>query len=118
MRLEAWAAWANEKLRAYPAQTIIARVMAEGLQGACIGSDFAEMPEAVAITDAAVSKLRDIERRCIVEYYLRWEPKELIAARLNMPWERLKRLLRDARIRIQSFIASAEGKFEESFKRV
>lgn len=117
IRLELWSEWATEGLRGFPESTIIDRIMKQGAQGA--SSDHSrrtEMPDPILITDRAVAKLKELPKRCICEYYLRWEPKEIIARRVGMNWNRLQVTLRDARTRIACYIEIMEEEFEEDFK--
>jgi hypothetical protein len=74
-----------------------------------------EIPEAIAVVDAAVCRLGAVDRRVIQIYYLHWEPIEVMARRSDMRVRQFQNILRRARWRILGYIDAAE---EKGFERV
>lgn len=102
-RLESWARWARDfsEARAYPAVSVVGRMMEYGALGASQqGRPPVSMPDEIAAVDAAVARLGDIDQRAIKAYYLHWEPIENCAKRLRMNVRPFQSLLRRARWRI------------------
>jgi hypothetical protein len=62
------------------------------------------MPDHVAVVDAAVSKLGDIDRRVVKSYYLKWEPVTVMARHHHMRVLQFQRVLRRARWRIMGYL--------------
>jgi hypothetical protein len=110
-RLEAWSSWAAEHLASWPEQTLLSRVIQQGVQGACVSRGLTEMPDGVAITDRAICRLQSPDRVVICEYYLRWEPAEYVALRLNLTERQLKDRLKVARVRVGAYVEILEQKF-------
>jgi hypothetical protein len=110
-RLEQWGRWAKDsEARAWPESTMLGRVMEQGLVAAGQqGRPPIAIPEAVAIVDAAVSRLGAIDRGVIQTYYLRWEPIEVMARRHRMRVRQFQNVLRRARWRILGYIDAAEA---------
>jgi hypothetical protein len=110
-RLEEWGRWAKEgDIRAWPAATYLARWIEQGIDGAAQqGKPPISMPPSVAIVDAAVCKLGDIDKAVIRTYYLRWEPVEVMARRHHMRVRKFQNVLRRARWRILGFIDAREA---------
>ena len=74
-RLEHWAKWARGGLEgvSWPRETILARMMEQGINGASqTGRPPVSMPEDVAVIDAAVARLGDVDKQVIRAYYLNW----------------------------------------------
>lgn len=84
-RLEEWGRWAKDaEARAWPSVTLLARVMEQGTSAAGqSGKPPIAMPDHVAAVDAAVCRLGDVDRKAIRLYYLRWEPAEVLARRME-----------------------------------
>lgn len=80
VRLERWGNWAKEgNQNGWPAQTILGRMMEQGPNGASQhGKPPISMPEDIAVTDAAVAKLGEVDKGVIRAYYIRWAPMEVI----------------------------------------
>lgn len=109
-RLEAWGKWARDAgLRAWPAETLLARVMEQGPMGAGQqGRPPISMPDEIATIDAAVTRLGDIDRRVVQTYYLRWEPLEIMARRHSLRARQFQNVLRRARWRIAIRLSEVE----------
>lgn len=108
-RLLEWASWSRGgEVRAWPARTLLGRIIEEG-PGASEGTrPPVAMPDAVAVVDAAVARLRALDRAVIRTYYLRWEPVEVMARRHHMRVRQFQSALRRARWHICGFIAGRE----------
>lgn len=111
-RLEQWGKWAKEsEARAWPESTMLGRMIEQGPRGASQqGRPPIEIPEPVAIVDAAVCRLGEVDRKVIQIYYLRWEPIEVMSRRCDMRVRQFQNILRRARWRILGYIDAAEEK--------
>lgn len=90
---------------------MLGRVMEQGASGASQqGRPPVQIPEAVAIVDAAVCRLAAVDRSVIQTYYLRWEPIEAMARRHQMRVRQFQTVLRRARWRILGYIDAAEAR--------
>lgn len=109
-RLEQWGRWARDsEARTWPQSTLLGRVIEQGASGASQqGKPPVQIPEAVAVVDAAVSRLGAIDRGVVQTYYLRWEPIEVMARRHSMRVRQFQNVLRRARWRILGYI-DAQG---------
>lgn len=109
-RLEAWGRWARDsEVRAWPKTTLLGRVIEQGPMGASQqGKPPINIPDQVAVVDAAVCRLGAIDRGVIQTYYLRWEPIEVMARRHKMRVRQFQNVLRRARWRILGFIEARE----------
>lgn len=109
-RLEQWGRWAKDsEAKAWPESTLLGRVIEQGASGASQqGRPPVQIPEAVAIVDAAVSRLAVVDRSVIQTYYLRWEPIEAMARRHHMRVRQFQTVLRRARWRILGYIDARE----------
>lgn len=101
-RLEAWGAWAKDaEVRAWPASTLLARMIDQQAAGAAQGSKPPiSMPDQIAATDAAVCKLNAIDKRAVQIYYLKWQPVESLARMMHMRPRQYQNVLRRARWRL------------------
>lgn len=107
MRLEAWARWSREKTPGgWPDRTILGRLIEEGPGAGHSSTAPTEIPAAIAEIDRAVAHLTGDDRRVIREYYLRWEPREVLARRLRLTPKRLDGILNRARWRIVGFLSA------------
>lgn len=108
VRLEEWAKWAKDLgISGYPRQSITEKAAKYGKLGIPqepLHKPEPMMPERVAVTDAAISKLGDIDRRVIFAYYLQWAPVEVMARRCGMRVRQFQNVLRRARWRIRGFL--------------
>lgn len=110
-RLEQWGRWARDsEARAWPEATLLGRVIEQGANGASqSGRPPVQIPDAVAIVDAAVCRLGAIDRGVVQTYYLRWEPIDVMARRHSMRVRQFQNVLRRARWRILGFIEAKEA---------
>jgi hypothetical protein len=109
LRLEAWASWVKNDLSAlgFPDKTLLAKCMEYGSDGAHQGGKQPTMPDEVAITDAAVAKLGQIDQRVLRSYYLRWACREDLARACNMRVRQFDNVLKRARWRVSLFVLQA-----------
>lgn len=112
VRLEEWARWARDPgVLGFPRQSLTEKAALYGKLGIPQQSNYkpeAEMPDAVALIDAAVARLGDIDRGVVRTYYLRWEPVDVMARRHSMRVLQFQRVLRRARWRILGFLDATE----------
>ena len=108
LRLEEWAKWARDPgIAGFPHQSITEKAAKYGKLGIPqepLHKPEPMMPESVAVVDAAVSRLGEIDRRVIRAYYLHWEPVEVMARRCGMRVRQFQNVLRRARWRIGGFL--------------
>jgi hypothetical protein len=105
LRLEAWGRWAKEHQAAWPASTVLARIIECGANGASqSGRPPTSMPEPIAQTDAAVARLHRLDQAIVVTYYARWEPIEVMAHRHNLGMRQFQNVLRRARWRLGAWL--------------
>ena len=109
-RLERWGKWARDTgLRAWPEVTLLGRIIEEGAHGAqSTGRAPISMPDDIAIVDAAVCNLVDLDRRVVRKYYLEWAPPECMARQLRISVDVFQHTLKRGRWRVASFIDGAE----------
>lgn len=86
LRLEAWASWGRQELSSLglPTETYLSRWIEYGIDGAQQGGKIPTMPDHVAEVDSAVAHLPQTIGQVIKTYYLRWEPKAVMARRCRM----------------------------------
>lgn len=86
LRLEAWATWGRQELSTLglPSETYLSRWIEYGIQGAQQAGKVPQMPDHVAEVDTAVAKLPQSIGQVVKCYYLRWEPKSVMARRCRM----------------------------------
>jgi DNA-directed RNA polymerase specialized sigma24 family protein len=111
LRLEAWGEWSksNPELRAFPEATLLHRVAECGPQGASQGSrPPVTMPEAVEVTELAINRLGEIDRKVVKAYYLDWAPVELLARRCHMRIKEFENVLKRARWRVGGYVSGYE----------
>ena len=105
-RLEAWGAWAKDaEVRAWPAVTLLGRMIDQQAAGAAQqGRPPIAMPDEIARTDAAVCRLNAIDKRAIQLYYIKWQPIESLAGKMEMRPRQYQNVLRRARWRLALFL--------------
>ena len=112
LRLEEWARWAKDwGIAGYPRQSLTEKAATYGKLGIPqepLHKPEASMPDRVAVIDAAIAKLGDIDRRVVRMYYLNWEPTNVMARRMKMRERQFQNVLRRARWRISGYLL-AEG---------
>ena len=109
-RLEGWARWAcGEEIRAWPAVTLLGRVIEQGASGAGqSGRPPISMPDHIAHVDAAVAKLGAVDKLVIRIYYGPPDPVEAMARKAQMRVRQFQSVLRRARWRISGYLAAME----------
>jgi hypothetical protein len=101
LRLEIWGRWAKDKVPGdWPQRTILGRLIEEGPSAGHITGSGVQLPEAVAETDTAVAHLAQDEKRVILAFYTRWEPRPTMARRLRLNVKRFDVILNRARWRL------------------
>lgn len=110
VRLEVWARWAkaNPELRAFPESTLLGKVVEFGIAGAAQGGAPVTMSDAVQITERAVNKLGEIDRKVIISYYMKWQPIESLARMCRMRTREFQNVLRRARFRVRCYVEAME----------
>jgi hypothetical protein len=107
-RLEEWAKWAKDPgIAGYPHQSLTEKAATYGRLGIPqepLHKPEAMMPDHVAVVDAAVARLGDIDRGVVRTYYLKWEPVNVMARHHKMRVLQFQRVLRRARWRIMGFL--------------
>jgi hypothetical protein len=68
--LSAWASWVRGVERAWPARTLLGRIIDQGISGASQDGCVETMPEMVLRTDQAVARIDPILSQVIRVYYL------------------------------------------------
>lgn len=93
--LDAWASWVRSHQGAWPARTLLARIMKEGAWGAAHGASMETMPEPVLLTDRAVARIPVDLRHVVKVYYLTYAASEMKAARCKCSratfWRKVER---------------------------
>ena len=110
-RLLVWGKWSREGMpTAYPAKTLLARVIEEGPHGAfSAGRPPISMPEDIETVDRIVGKLGDIDRRVLrVAYIDPWAPAEGMARKVRMGVREFQRVLQRARQRVYFGLMAVE----------
>lgn len=112
VRLEEWGRWAKDsEVHAWPRITLLGRCIDQGETGAAqSGRPPVAMPDRVAVIDAAVCKLGEIDKRVVQAYYIRWQPIEVMARRHSMRVLQFQRVLRRARWRIMGYLDASAAK--------
>lgn len=92
--------------RAWPAATMLARVIEQGINGAGqVGPEKIEWPQAVKNTERAVNSLGQIDQRVIKTFYGSNNPKEVMARDAgHMRVKEFDNVLKRARWRILGFL--------------
>ena len=112
-RLEEWAKWAKDAgIAGYPRQSVTEKAAQYGKLGIPQESNYRSepmMPDHVALIDAAVSRLGEIDKGVIRTYYLKWESVNVMARRHKMRILQFQRVLRRARWRIMGYLDAVEG---------
>lgn len=110
-RLEEWARFRRNQFAelGLPQITYLHKWIEYGIDGAQQHGKPAEMPQRVAIVDAAVSSLGQIDGRVIRAYYGPPAPREIKARDCGMRIRQFDAVLRRARWRVGAFVAGAEA---------
>lgn len=107
-RLEEWARWAKDLgIAGYPKQSATEKAALYGKLGLPqepLHKPESMMPEHVAVIDAAICKLGDIDRGVVKTYYLNWTAVEVMARKHHMRVLQFQRVLRRARWRIMGYL--------------
>lgn len=107
-RLEEWARWAKDSgIAGYPRQSLTEKAAKYGKLGIPqepLHKPEPMMPDRVAVVDAAISKLGEIDRGVVRLYYLNWEPTMVMARRMKMRARQFENVLRRARWRIMGYL--------------
>ena len=110
--LEAWARWAHSALAGlgWPPWTQIAKVIEYGVEGAaaCAGIHAVEADEFCELVERAVIRLKEIERRVILEHYFHWQPLNVCARRCHMSEGRFRTVLHRARRSVGDYLDGAK----------
>ena len=103
------AQWARSgTLRAWPASTVLARLIEQGPHGAqCSSPPPTEMPAYIVQVDYVVARLVRPDRRVIRKYYLEWAPPEVMAKALRMERNAFQLAVRRARWHVLIALESA-----------
>lgn len=106
LKLEAWGAWAKDtEIRAYPAVSYLGRWIEQGIDGAVQqGKPPISMPDEIALVDAAVSRLGNIDKRAVQLYYIKWQPIDTLAKLMRMRPRQYQNVLRRARWRLAAYM--------------
>lgn len=107
-RLEEWAKWAKDSgIAGYPKQSLTEKAAQYGKLGIPQESNFRTepmMPDHVAMVDAAICRLADLDRRVVKIYYMRWEAVSVMAWHLRMRERKFQHILQRARWRIMGYL--------------
>lgn len=110
MLLEKWARYVRDPgVAGYPRQSITEKAALYGRLGIPqepLHKPEPAMPDDVAAVDAAVSRLGQIDRRVIMEYYTQWAPIEVMAHHCGMRVPQFRHVLRRARWRISGYVSA------------
>lgn len=110
LRLEEWALTVgDDTANAWPKVTLLGRLIEQGPNGASqSGRPPVAMSDAVAVVDAAVAKLGDIDRKVIKIYYLHWASIEAMAGLAGMRIPQFRNVLKRARWRLTGYMDAHE----------
>jgi hypothetical protein len=110
-RLEEWAKWAKDSgIAGYPRQSLTEKAAQYGKLGIPQESNYRSesmMPDHVAVIDAAICRLGDVDRSVVKMYYLRWEAVAVMAWKLRMRERKFQHILQRARWRIMGYLDAA-----------
>jgi len=109
-RLEIWGKWARDPVElGYPSRSVTERA---GEGGILAGSPRppTDMPDAIAITDAAIARLGAIDKGVVKTYYTVWAAQETLWQRCTgiRSLGNFKAVLTRARWRIRGFLEELE----------
>lgn len=108
LRLEEWARWAKDSgIAGYPRQSLTEKAATYGKLGIPqepLHKLEPMMPDRVALIDAAICRLGDLDRQVVKAYYLRWEAMSVMAWRLRMRERKFQHILQRARWRIMGYL--------------
>jgi hypothetical protein len=111
-RLEEWAKWAKDSgIAGYPRQSLTEKAAQYGKLGIPQESNYRSepmMPDHVALIDAAICRLGDLDRRVIKAYYLRWQAVAVMAWNLRMRERKFQHILQRARWRIMGYLDASK----------
>ena len=101
LRLEIWGRWAKDRpVGDWPERTVLGRLIEEGPGAGHQTAHGGDMPEGIAETDAAIAHLSGDEKRVVVTFYTRWEPRPVMARRLHVNVRQFDSILNRARWRL------------------
>jgi hypothetical protein len=114
-----WAAWSMHGAAniGWPSTSLTARMLEWrelGIRPDPVGTNVPEPAAQVVIVDRAVAKLPLLQRRAILVYYLRSEPREVQARLLKVHQGQLDRLLERARWAIRMAVEVSGNKQVQS----
>ena len=111
-RLEEWARWARDSgIAGYPRQSLTEKAAQYGKLGIPQESNYRTeqlMPDHVAVIDAAICRLGDIDKRVVKTYYLRWDSLGSMARTMRMRERQFQLVLQRARWRIMGYLDAAK----------
>lgn len=107
-RLEEWSKWAKDMgIAGFPHQSITEKAAKYGKLGIPqepLHKPEPLMPDHVALVDAAVCRLNEIDRTVVRTYYLTWAPIEIMARKHHMRIRQFQHVLQRARWRIRGYL--------------
>lgn len=94
--LDAWASWVKGGMAAWPAATLLGRIIEQGANGAAqSGRTIDTMPDAILATDRAVAHLDPLLKSTLKVYYLVYLDSDMKAKQLGVSratfWRRVSR---------------------------
>lgn len=106
LRLEKWgSATRDSALVSWPKVTMLGRLIEQGPMGAGqAGRPPVSLSEEDAATDVAVSRLGDIDRQAIKEYYQGWMTIDILAKTMRIRVRQAQNILRRARWRLSGML--------------
>lgn len=107
-RLDAWASWVRSNQSAWPARTLLARIIDEGTSGAAQGTPVDNMPHHVLETDRAVARIEPRLKRTVKVYYLTHAASEVKAAALHVSRATFWRMVERAQVAVHVQLVAGE----------
>lgn len=106
-RLSEWSRWARDYAdrHAWPAWTLLARMISQGFGAGQPGRPPIAMTDDVADVDRIVARLPDMLRKTLIVAYMTSDPAEVKARRLRMSRPSFYRKLRKAQRQVYSELA-------------
>lgn len=115
--IEAWARWAREALSGlgWPPVSLLAKVIEYGVRGAAQagGIHYVETNAACEIVDRAIRQLPELERRVVVVYYTRWQPRESAADYCGVSEGYFRKLLSQGRRGVKDYLRGAALRYHD-----
>lgn len=115
--LDAWASWVRQSLNAWPSQTLLGRIIKQGVSGAAQGGLIDTMPEQVARTDRAVAHIEQRLQRVTKVYYLSNAPSEVKAMRCGVSRATFWRLVPRAQLAVANELSNNYSERRETPNR-